>query len=80
MSETSASTNTTQVSLEDVKRAVQEIELPPKIGDWVVIDPYGRMYKGSVQDMTRVLLAEHPLLKMPIGTPMHAAAEQEQQT
>ena len=30
-----------------------------------MIDPQGRMYKGTVEEVTRVLLMEHPLMKMP---------------
>ena len=53
------------VSLDTLTRAMQEIDLLPKPDQWIVIDPQGRMYKGKVEDVTRVLLAEHPLLKMP---------------
>lgn len=63
MSNTTASTgSTTPVSIEAMTKAMQEIDLLPKPDHWVVIDPQGRVYKGKVEDVTRVLLAEHPLL------------------
>ncbi len=62
------------VSLETLKRAMQEIDLLPKPDQWLVIDPQGRMYKGKVEDVTRVLLAEHPLLKMPPMFPFERGA------
>lgn len=31
--------------------------------EWIVVDPQGRMFKGSIEDMTQILLREHPLLK-----------------
>lgn len=81
MSETSAATgNTSTVSLEAMTKAMQAIDLLPKPDEWIVIDPNGRVFKGSLLEVTGMLLAEHPLLKMPIGTPMCGAAEQEQQT
>jgi len=66
MDGTSATTGDMKpVSLETLTRAMQEIDLLPKPGQWIVIDPQGRMYKGKVEDVTRVLLAEHPLFKLP---------------
>ena len=62
------------VSLETLKRAMQEIDLLPKPDQWLVIDPQGRMYKRKVEDVTRVLLAEHPLLKMPPMFPFERGA------
>ena len=62
------------VSLETLTRALQEIDLLPKPDQWIVIDPQGRMYKGKVEEVTRVLLAEHPLLKMPQMFPFERGA------
>lgn len=62
------------VSLETLTRAMQEIDLLPKPDQWIVIDPQGRMYKGKVEEVTRVLLAEHPLLKMPPMFPFDRGA------
>lgn len=64
MDGTSATTGDMKpVSLETLTRAMQEIALLPKPDQWIVIDPQGRMYKGKVEEVIRVLLAEHPLLK-----------------
>lgn len=53
------------VSLETLTRAMQEIDLLPKPDQWIVIDPQGRMYKGTVEQMTRLLVQEHPLMRTP---------------
>ena len=60
MDGTSATTGDMKpVSLETLTRAMQEIDLLPKPDQWIVIDPQGRMYKGKVEEVIRVLLAEH---------------------
>lgn len=53
------------VSVETLTRAMQEIGLLPKPDQWIVIDPQGRMYKGTVEQMTRLLVREHPLMRTP---------------
>lgn len=75
MDRTSAATGDMKpVSLETLTKAMQEIDLLPKSDQWIVIDPHGRVHKGKVEDMTRVLLAEHPLLKMPPMFPFERGA------
>lgn len=75
MDGTSATTgNMKPVSPETLKQAMQEIDLLPKPDQWIVIDPHGKMYKGKVEDVTRVLLAEHPLLKSPPMFPFERGA------
>lgn len=58
------------VSVETMTRAMQEIGLLPKPDQWIVIDPQGRVHTGNIEDVTRVLLAEHPLLKIPPTFPL----------
>jgi hypothetical protein len=55
------------VSLETLTRAMQEIDLLPKPDQWIVVDPQGRMYKGTVEQVLPVLTAAHPLFKMPLA-------------
>lgn len=65
MSETTAATgNAAPVSIEAMTKAMQEINLLPKPDQWTLIDPQGRVYVGKVEDVTRVLMMEHPLLKL----------------
>lgn len=64
MDGTSATTNNIKpMSLETLTRAMQENDLLPQPDQWIVIDPQGRMYKGKVEEVIQILLAEHPLLK-----------------
>jgi len=44
------------VNEETLKRAMQEIALLPKPDQWILIDPRGRMYKGAIEDVARLLL------------------------
>lgn len=66
MNDTCISTtgNTTPISIEAIAKAMQEINLFPKPDKWVLIDPQGRVYVGKVEDVTRILMMEHPLLKL----------------
>lgn len=64
--ETNATQHDTQpVSVEALTRAMQEIGLLPQPDQWIVIDPQGRMYEGTVEQMTRLLVREHPLMRTP---------------
>lgn len=40
----------------------------PKFGrrQWLVMDPQGMVYTGTVDEMFRVLAQEHPLFKFPM--------------
>ncbi|MDP2263274.1 MAG: hypothetical protein Q8K24_08960 [Hydrogenophaga sp.] len=70
MNDTTATTGgTSTVSIAAMTRAMQEVDLLPLPDQWVVIDPQGRVYKGKVEDVARVLLAEHPLLKFSTKPP-----------
>jgi hypothetical protein len=53
------------VSVETLKQAMQEIDMLPKLDQWIVMDPQGRMYKGTVEQMTRLLVQYHPLMRTP---------------
>ena len=54
---------TQPVSIEALARAMEAIDRLPKPNQWIVIDPHGRMYKGTVEQMTRLLVQEHPLMR-----------------
>lgn len=52
------------VSVETLKRAMQEIDLLPKPDQWILIDPQGRMYKGTVDQVALKLMQSHPLMQL----------------
>ena len=56
---------TGSVSVDMLEKLKKEIAALPERDQWIVIDPQGRMYKGTVTEVTRVLLSEHPMLKSP---------------
>jgi hypothetical protein len=49
------------VSVETPTRAMQEIDLMQKQNQWIVIDPQGRTHKGTLEQMTRLLVLQRPL-------------------
>ena len=71
---TATATSLEPVNIETVPNAMREIEFLQELDQWIVIDPQGRMYKGKVEEVTRVLLAEHPLMKMPKMLPFERGA------
>jgi hypothetical protein len=34
---------------------------------WLVVDPHGRVYRGELEEVLPVLLAHHPLLRLPLA-------------
>jgi hypothetical protein len=50
------------VSVETPTNAIQQgIDLMQKPNQWTVIDPQGRMHKGTLEQMTRLLVQQRPL-------------------
>ncbi len=43
--------------------AIDAIKALPKLNEWMLFDPSGRAYKGTIEDITRVVLQHHPLMK-----------------
>ena len=64
---TTTTGNTQPVTLDTILAAMREIEMLPKNDRWIVIDPRGRMYRGTVEQVIPVLAAEHPFIKAPIS-------------
>lgn len=52
------------VSVETLKRAMQEIDLLPKPDQWILIDPQGRMYRGTVDQVAMKLMQSQPLMQL----------------
>jgi hypothetical protein len=51
------------VSYDDIIRVVEELNKAPKLDQWLLVDPQGCGYKGTVEQIALVILREHPLLK-----------------
>jgi putative phage-type endonuclease len=49
------------VSVETPTRAIPDIDLLQKPNQWTVIDPKGRMHKGTLEQMTQLLVQQRPL-------------------
>ena len=46
-------------SLDDIKKELAKLN---KNSDWLLVNPNGQMYRGSPQDMMRVLIPFHPII------------------
>lgn len=61
----------TPISVDDLMKAMRDIDLLPRLNEWIIVDPQGRMYKGKFEDVFPVMLRDHPLFKglerMPIA-------------
>lgn len=53
------------VTYEDVLAAVEKLKALPKNDKWIVIDPNGNAFTGTINEITAVVLRDHPLLKQP---------------
>lgn len=64
MSHTTAHTGCqTTITLEDLKRAMREIDLLPRPTEWVLVSPDGKVWKAEPWDLLKVLMPYHPLFK-----------------
>lgn len=52
------------VNIEAVLSALSEIDLIPKLDQWILINPKWALFKGTVEQITPVLLKKHPLFYM----------------
>ena len=58
---TTATNHTTDpITVEALKRMVEEIKSLPVKDQWMMIDPYGKAYIGTAQQLLPVLMREHP--------------------
>ena len=67
MDGTASTGNMQPVSIETLLNAMREIDMLPKHDQWIIVDPQGRMHKGTVEQVLPVLTSAHPLFKMPLS-------------
>jgi len=51
------------LTLDVLLKAMAELEKIPKNDQWLVVDPQGKIYKGTVTQVLPVLIEQHPLHK-----------------
>ena len=51
------------LTLDDVERMVRDAAALPKNDQWILINPQGQAYSGTVDQILPVLMAEHSLVK-----------------
>ena len=57
------------LSMATLENALREIDLLPKLDQWVLISPTGQMYKGTVEQILPVIFKNHPanFMNKPFG-------------
>ena len=59
---TTATNHTTpSLTVEAIKRMMEEVRSLPTNDQWMLIDPQGKAYIGTVQQVLPVLMRAHPL-------------------
>lgn len=53
------------MTLELLQEMIDKLKAIPKNDQWVLINPEGEIYKGTVQQMSLILLKRHPLCQPP---------------
>lgn len=51
------------LTLDQLERAMREVDLLPKNDGWMLVSPDGKVWRGDVQHIFMVLAPHHPLLK-----------------
>ncbi len=63
---TASTVEAKSLTLADVEEAISKAEaLEPKDQDWMLVDPYGRGWKGKPEKLLKVLMLHHPMFKQP---------------
>lgn len=52
------------LTLDQLERAMREVDLLPKNDEWMLVSPDGKVWRGDVQHIFMVLAPHHPLLKL----------------
>lgn len=53
----------TSISYEDLEKVIDEVQkLAKKNDEWVLMSPNGMIYRGSAEEMIRMLAPHHPLM------------------
>jgi hypothetical protein len=61
---------TTPFNIDSLREAISKIKSIPKNDEWVIINPQGEMYSGTIEQIMPILIREHPLMKTPLYSNM----------
>lgn len=72
MNSTGITGNGISMTVDDVKKAIDAVSelnksLEPKNKEWFLVTPDGKVYKGNIELMMRVMVQHHPLFKIPLS-------------
>lgn len=51
------------IALDQIERAMREVDLLPKNDEWTLGSPDGKVWRGDVRHIFMVLAPHHPLLR-----------------
>ena len=57
------------LTLADIKEAMDKLAAIPKNDKWIVVDPSGKMYEGTIQQITHLVVQHHPMFTSPVKFP-----------
>ena len=66
MTNTTTKSDGSMITLENIREAVLKLDGLPKSDKWIVINPQGQAFTGTVEQVLPILMQEHPLIKMPL--------------
>jgi len=52
--------------LKQIEASMEELNRADNKTTWILVDPYGKVYAGTPQEMFQVLIPHHPLFQ-PVG-------------
>jgi len=61
---------TSSFNIDSLREAIAKMKSIPKNDEWVVINPQGEMYSGTIEQIMPILIREHPLMKTPLYSNM----------
>ena len=51
------------LTMDTLREAIEKIKAIPEATQWLVVDPQGRMYEGTVEQVMSFVMIRHPLFK-----------------
>lgn len=57
------------LTIEDMLETLRKVDALPKLDKWIVINPQGQVFTGTLEQVLPVLMREHPMVKVPLTIP-----------
>jgi hypothetical protein len=64
--ETGTTSTAPPLTMEGLLGAIEKLRAIPENTRWLVVDPNGQMYEGTVEQVLKFVMERHPLFNKPI--------------